>query len=312
MEATIEPPSGRQHTIASGSQRATIVEVGGALRVYSVADHQVIDGYPLDARCTGARGQALVPWPNRLGGGHYSFGGDDLQVPLSEPEKGNAIHGLVRWANWHAVEHTHDRVVMTHVLHPSPGYPFTLALRLAYVLGPGGLSVRLDATNAGPTPLPYGAGAHPYLTLGGPTVDPLLLRAPGTHHMVTDSRQLPTSTEPVDGTPYDFREPPRISDTVLDTGYTDLLRDGDGRATVELATEDGARRVTLWMDAAVRYLMLFTGDTLERKEERRRSLGVEPMTCAPNAFATGEGLDVLEPGQTSSMEWGIAADGFDA
>ncbi|MGI8982966.1 MAG: aldose 1-epimerase family protein [Acidimicrobiales bacterium] len=310
METTIEPPSGRQHTIAYGSQQATVVEVGGGLRVYSVAGHQVFDGYSPEVRCTGARGQVLVPWPNRLGGGHYSFGGDELRVPLNEPEKGNAIHGLVRWANWHAVEHTDARVVMAHLLHPSPGYPFTLALRLAYMLSPGGLSVRLDATNAGRTALPYGAGAHPYLMLGGPTVDPLVLRAPGTSRIVTDSRQLPTSTEPVDGTPYDFRKPRRIGDAVLDTGYADLLRDGDGRATVELATEDGARRVTLWMDAAARYLMLFTGDTLKRKEERRRSLGVEPMTCAPNAFATGEGLDVLEPAQTSSMEWGIAATGF--
>ncbi len=91
MEITIEPPSGRQHTIAYGSQRATVVEVGGALRVYSAAGDQVFDGYSVDVRCTGARGQALVSWPNRLGGGRYSFGGEELQVPLSEPEKGNAI-----------------------------------------------------------------------------------------------------------------------------------------------------------------------------------------------------------------------------
>ena len=32
-----------------------------------------------------------------------------------------------------------------------------------------------------------------------------------------------------------------------------------------------------------------------RESRRRRSLAIEPMTCAPNAFVTGDGLRVLEP-----------------
>jgi aldose 1-epimerase len=51
--------------------------------------------------------------------------------------------------------------------------------------------------------------------------------------------------------------------------------------------------------------MLFTGDTLPAPE-RRRGLAVEPMTCAPNALQSGEGLVVLEPGATHSARWGIS------
>jgi aldose 1-epimerase len=44
--------------------------------------------------------------------------------------------------------------------------------------------------------------------------------------------------------------------------------------------------------------MLFTGDMLAQPERRRRSLAVEPMTCAPNAFRSGDGLQTLAPGQS--------------
>jgi len=307
----LEPPSGRQHHLVRGNQRVTVVEVGGAVRTYTVGERHVLDGFPLDRSCTGARGQPLVPWPNRLRDGRYSFGGEELQLPLTEPEKSNAIHGLVRWANWRTVEQTDERVAMEHVLHPRPGYPFTLALRLDYALDDDGLCVRLEATNVGASPLPYGAGAHPYLTLGTPTIDGLVLRAPGARWMAADDRQIPVSTDSVDGTPYDFRSPRPIGDAVLDTAYADLARGSDGRAVVELATEDGSRRVTLWMDRAFRYLMLFTGDTLDVEDERRRSLGVEPMTCPPNAFATGEAVQELEPEEMSSAAWGVVPSGVE-
>ena len=50
--------------------------------------------------------------------------------------------------------------------------------------------------------------------------------------------------------------------------------------------------------------MLFTGDALP--DVSRRSVAVEPMTCPPNAFRSGEGLVVLEPGQSFSAEWGLS------
>jgi aldose 1-epimerase len=49
--------------------------------------------------------------------------------------------------------------------------------------------------------------------------------------------------------------------------------------------------------------MLFTGDPLPDVD--RRSLAVEPMTCPPNAFRTGEALIRLEPGDSTTGAWGI-------
>ena len=46
------------------------------------------------------RGQVLIPWPNRLEDGGYEFDGRRYQLPLTEPEQHNAIHGLVRSERW--------------------------------------------------------------------------------------------------------------------------------------------------------------------------------------------------------------------
>jgi aldose 1-epimerase len=282
-----------------------VVEVGGALRTYSVGGLDLLDGYAAGERCTGARGQSLIPWPNRLQDGSYRLDGADLQLPLTEPAKRNAIHGLVRFANWQVAERDDDQVTMAHLLHEQPGYPASLDLRLRYTLDDAGLTITVEATNVSTGPAPFGAGAHPYLRLGTDVIDPLVLRSPGTRVMRTDDRGIPVRTEPVDGTPEDFRDPRAIGGAVLDTGYAALERDGGGRATVELSTPDGARRVSLWMDEAFDYLMLFTGDSLPEADRHRRGLGVEPMTCAPNAFRTGEGLRILQPGETFRGSWGI-------
>ena len=76
----------------------------------------------------------------------------------------------------------------------------------------------------------------PYLTLGTDTIDPLHLQAPGRRYMTSDERGIPTGSEPVEGTEFDFLTARELGDTQLDTGYDDLRRDEDGRARVRLST----------------------------------------------------------------------------
>ena len=94
------PPSGRQFEIRHGDQHAVVTEVGATLRHYAVGGKPVIDGFDVDDMASGGRGQVLAPWPNRLGNGRYTFEGQAERVPLNEPERANAIHGLVRWLQW--------------------------------------------------------------------------------------------------------------------------------------------------------------------------------------------------------------------
>jgi aldose 1-epimerase len=304
MARAAAPPSGEQIELRYGDQLAVVVEVGGALRRYVAGGADMLDGYGEHEMCSGGRGQSLLPWPNRLRDGSYEFAGRRYQLPLTEPANGNAIHGLVRWLNWTVAARADDRVVMAHQLHPQPGYPFALALELEYVLSDQGLRIQTTATNVGEEPCPYGAGAHPYLKAGVGGIDSCTLRAPASLWMPSDQRGIPTGTEPVTGTPYDFRSARPIGQTQLDTCYCGLEADGDGLARIVLQASEGDHGITLWMDGAYRYLMLFTGDSLA-PERRRRGVAVEPMTCAPNAFQTGEGLRVLGPEERFTSTWGI-------
>lgn len=304
MSARVHP-TGEQLEIQHRDQHAVVVEVGAALRAYGTAEGEVLDGFGEWEMSTAGRGQPLIPWPNRLRDGSYEFSGERHQLPLSEPPTHNAIHGLVRWSNWTVAQHTGASVRMEHVLHPQTGYPFALALAIEYALDDRGLTVQTTATNVGDRPCPYGAGAHPYLTVGTDLVDSCLLQAPGTRWLRTDDRSLPVGSEPVDNSEYDFRSPRPIGEIKLDTGYCALARDDDGLARVQLLAPDGARAVTLWLDGHYDYLMLFTGDTVPQPDRRRRGLAVEPMTCAPNAYRSGDGLLTLQPGETVTTVWGI-------
>jgi aldose 1-epimerase len=294
-------PSGEQFELQSGEQEVVVVEVGGGLRSYEIAGRSLLDGYDADAMAGDGRGQVLIPWPNRIEDGTYEFGGKRHRLALTEPAARNAIHGLIRWQAWSVAERATDRIVLEHTLHPQPGYPFTLELRLEYALSAEGLRVTTTATNLGARPCPYGSGCHPYLTLGTETVDPLILRAPGRIVLHTDERGIPVSSAPATG-PYDFREPRAIGAAQLDHAFTDLERGDDGLARVELHDPESGNGVAVWLDESHPFVQLFTGDPLPGVN--RRSIAIEPMTCAPNAFRTGGAL-TLSPGETATSTWGI-------
>lgn len=299
-------PTGEQIELHHGDQTAVVVQVGGGLRMYDAANRAVVDGFDVSARVDGGRGQVLAPWPNRVRDGRYRWSGQDQQLALSEAASRNAIHGLVRWAQWSVVERSASSVTVTTRVWPQPGYPFLLDVTAAYALDDAGLSVVLTGRNAGDDVLPYGVGQHPYVTAGTDLVDDVVLTVPAAAWLRTDDRGLPESTEPVDGTPWDFRTARRVGDTVLDTPFADLERDSDGRVVVRLARVDGTHGVDVWGGAGTDYLQLFSGDTLA-PARRRRGMAVEPMSCPPDAFNTGAGLARLEPGETHTLEWGLHA-----
>ncbi|MHB1928814.1 MAG: aldose 1-epimerase family protein [Acidimicrobiales bacterium] len=296
-------PSGRQIVLVRGSQRAVVVEVGGGVRAYEADGVAVLDGYGEDERASAARGQPLLPWPNRLDGGRYEFDGESYELALSEPGKGNAIHGLTRWAAWELVEARSDRAVLGHTLHPQPGWAWTLELRLEYRLGDTGLDVTLRARNRSGRRAPFAAGFHPYLAAPTGRVDDLEVTLPAATHYLTDDRGLPTGTAPVAGSELDLRAPQVIGGRILDTAFTDLDRDGRGMAVLEVRDPQAGRAVQVRLGPAWSHVMLFTGDTLGSRA--RQGLGVEPMTAPANALRSGAGLALLDPGDGFEATWSI-------
>ncbi len=296
--------SGDQVTLAAGHVRLTVVTVGGGMRELTHRGDPVLDGYGADEVAPGGAGQPLIPWPNRIADGRYEFAGRAYQLPLTEPSKLNAIHGLTRWMPWSVLRHDESSALLGLVLYPQPGYPFVLRIEIEYTVTSTGVVVTTSAMNVGRSPLPYASGFHPYITVGAP-LDGCTLEIPAATRLKTDERQIPIGRSAVASSPYDFRSARPIGELHLDTAFTDLVREPDGMARVRLVSPDGRRRVSVWMDSSCGYVMAFTGDTLADQSRRRRGLGVEPMTAAPNAFRSGEGLRVLGPGESARTEWGI-------
>jgi aldose 1-epimerase len=282
--------------ISAGDYRVEISSVGAALAGCWHAGQPVTvahgDG-PLPLMSNGAM---LLPWPNRIGDGRYSFGGQDHQLPLTEPAKLNASHGLVRWVRWSLLEQSGDRVLLSHRLVPQTGYPFGLRMVVGYQLvAEWGLQVSVSVTNTGDRPVPFGAGSHPYLSLRGTPAADAELTLPANTRLLVDERQLPIGRALVADTPYDFRSGSLIGALELDDGYADLTGTSAVLRFADTATE-------LWWDDSYRYLQVFTPPVARFGEP---AVAIEPMSCPADAFRSKEGLITLAAGAEWTGRWGV-------
>jgi aldose 1-epimerase len=298
-------PSGQQFEILHGNKRVVITEVGAGLRVFEVGGREFLSTYGPNQMSMFSEGQVLIPFPNRIDQGSYVFNGVTEQLPLNEPARMNAIHGLTRWMNWGVASQKSDSITMSLILHAQDGYPFVLSLRETYTLTDAGLVVTTMVQNIGSSAAPYGHGHHPYLTVGTTFINPDLLQLPARKYFTTNSQLIPLlPAVSVAGTPFDFRKMHAIGNVQMDTGFTDLIFDPDGFARVRLVAPGGHPSVTVFMDSNHQFLQVFTGDSLP-PADARHSIAIEPYTCAANAFNNGLGLRVLQPGEVFQTVWGI-------
>jgi aldose 1-epimerase len=289
-------PSGEQWTIQAGGYAATVVSVGGGLRGLTYDGRPVLLGYGEDEAAHAGIGQHLFPWPNRITDGKYTFDGVDQQLYLTEPARQNAIHGLTRWANWEQVAADSASIEVGHRLYGQPGYPHQLDLRLTYRLDSAGLSVTAAATNIGASAAPYGYGTHPYLSVDRPIDECVLEFSADDWLEVSPERLTPIGLAPVDGSPYDFRRGRVIGDLDIDNAFTGL---GGGSWTVSLRDPDSGAKSALTSDTP--WMQLYTGNAIGRT-----ALAVEPMTCPPNSFISGQDLVVLQPGESHTTSFQVS------
>jgi aldose 1-epimerase len=296
------PPTGNQYEITSGTSRAVVTEVGATLRSFTVEGRDLVRGFGVEDRISGGKGQNLLPWPNRIRDGRYEFNGATQQLALTEPARQNAIHGLARYVPWVLIDKQQDAITNRTRVYPQPGWPGVLEATITHRVGEEGLTVTVQATNLGAEDVPFGYGAHPYLTVGESTVDEISVTVPAASYLEVDDRLLPAKISPVGGTEYDLRSGSVLGSLNLDTALTDLARDSDGRWRVRIALGD--RYTELWGDETMQWTQLFTGGP-----SRHASIAVEPMTCGPDAFNAGlthDGLRVLAPDEVFTGEWGIS------
>jgi aldose 1-epimerase len=268
-----------------GDQRLVVSSIGARLESWSIDGRELLaDGE--------FGGKVLAPWPGRLRDGRYRFDGAEHRTPMTERERRNALHGLTTERRWREIRSSSRRLTLAHDLRPEHGYPFSLALEAEYELAARRVVVTLRATNVGSTPAPFGAGLHPYLKGD-------VLELPARVVLPVDDRLLPAGDPaPVAGTELDFRRARAIAAQRIDRCFGELDRDGDGIARVALDGDAG--RVEVWMDASFAFVQIYTNAA---------GVAIEPMTCAPDAFNSGDGLVVLSPGNTFTGRCGLEAAG---
>jgi aldose 1-epimerase len=298
--------NGCRWNLEHGNQRASVVQRGGALQSYSVADVEIVDGFADDERPPAFNGAVLAPWPNRISDGRWNWRGRSHQLPITEPATGSALHGLVSDVLWQPESVEPDAVTLGVAIEPGTGYRFPLRLSVTWSLSDDGLRCRLGALNTGAEAAPFGVATHPFFQLPGARVDDLELRLPAGQWLQTDANLLPVSLRPAGGTDRDFTEPRSLRGVRLDTAFTAVSPDFDGLSTAVLAA--GGSALTIWADPDFTWWQVYTSDYFEPGSDRlRRSLAVEAMTCGPDAFNSGADLIVLEPGVAWSAAWGVRA-----
>ncbi|CCJ90546.1 Sugar-1-epimerase YihR [Cronobacter turicensis 564] len=148
--------------------------------------------HPPEAMPLAHLGKVLMPWPNRIADGRFTFAGQTLTPAINDRVGNTAIHGLLAWHNWAIREQSPTHVVLSAFLPPTYGYPFMLTADVTYQLDEdAGLRVRIAGTNAGDAPAPYGVGLHPYLTCNLHVIDACELTLPAAEMLEVGRARFP-------------------------------------------------------------------------------------------------------------------------
>jgi aldose 1-epimerase len=234
----------------------------------------------------------LAPFPNRIAGGKYNFEGREYALEINEKERGHALHGLFynRLFRFVSKEITENRAVITFqsslVKNEFTGYPFALHIEIQFTLRVEELEIQVTATNQGEVNLPYGVGWHPYF-LSKSMINNSELKLPSTEVMEFSKEEgmelIPTGNS----ISSEGMQDNHLGDTKLDTCFLNP----ESRPVV---FED----LEIKMDSQMKYLQIYT-------PEDRKSIAIEPMSCAPDSYNNQLGLITLKPEEKIRHTFGV-------
>lgn len=298
--------SGDRYVLDNGTAHAEIGAVAAVLRALSVGGVRITETVPAESLPPHGCGIVLAPWPNRVRGGRWTLDGQPQQLDLTEPKLGNASHGLLRNTAYQVIERAPDAVTLGAFVAPQHGWPFALDTWVRYALQPDGLTVTHGVRNRASRPAPWAVGAHPYFRVGEVAPEELRLTISGTRRLVLDDGAIPIDAVPVEGTEYDLRGGMRLADVDVNTAYGDLGIAGDRGDVASLTAPDGSG-VTIWHEAAFAWCQAYTPRDFPRSDAEGGTglaVALEPMTAAPDALNSGNGLVWLEPDAEWQASWG--------
>jgi len=248
------------------------------------------------------RSSWLFPWANRIKDGRYSFQAKNYQLPINEVKRHNALHGFA-YEQVFGLENVglSEKVATAHLNWSYDGrfsgYPFPFSISIYYEFSvEEGLKTTYEVSNRGEHDMPWVAGWHPYFRFEG-QADNWHLQLPAIKHWhQVDEQMIPTGqTE----TFARFEKLSRIGETMLDHCLEVSI--GEAEAKAILVNETQEHTLQMWQETGfTKYNFLQVYIPPDRK-----SIALEPMSANVNAFNNGDGLVVLQPGESKSASFGL-------
>lgn len=244
----------------------------------------------------------LYPFPSRVFHGIYHFEGQDYALPLNETMRDNAIHGIVHRKVFQVVGQNvtpQQAQLSVQYDYPGdvPGYPFLFSLRVTYTLAADGLTLDFEATNTGTMRSPAAFGWHPYFTLNDASTDEMTLTLPIHTEITLDEHMIASGRRAV--------APDRVGtfslkEVSLDTPWLASFQDYNGQqqAKTVLVWPQGDVSLEITQSDSLGYIVVYT-------PLRRDSIAIEPQSANVNAFNSGDGLTILDPGQALTGHIGV-------
>ena len=292
----------------SGAFFECIPELGGHMfrlslhnghQVYSVMDPmQDADSY-LDYYSRSFHGSKLFPFPNRIELGVYHLKNQKYTLEKSPFSGSNAIHGLLsKTAFTHKDSKIPNEISLDSTIESEKhvGYPFSVKCGIRFRLEDNKLSVITSVTNISEIDIPIGDGWHPYFSLNK-NIDNLELKLPKNKALKLNQEGIPTG----DLFEFDaFKNLQKIGKTRLDHAF----RVSKGLESVITIIHDQTNKLKLLIEQETghqkyNYLQIYTPPD-------RKSIAIEPMTCAPNAFNNHLGLIMLKRNSTIDLGFSIS------
>lgn len=234
----------------------------------------------------------LFPFANRIEDGTYTFEGETYQIPCNEPEKNNAIHGLLYTRTFEVYEQkifSSAAIITLRYQHDgtSQGFPFPFDFYITYTFAETELNVKMKVVNTGTKTFPFTIGWHPYFNsenLYESTID----FNGEEEYTTTDDRSLTNGTKP-----HELRMPFQLKNHPFDTAYK-MLDD-----TIEFKTPTYKLKIT--GNAEKNYVQFYT-------PKDKSIIAIEPTVGLSNSFNNGIGLQTLAPNKTYEIAWNVVVE----
>ena len=217
------------YTLRRGDLVAQVTEYGARLVSLFTPDREgklddVVVGYDDALRFVHNSGERFLGATvgrvaNRIGGAAFTL--DGVTYRLSDNDKGRTLHGGLLGLDrvvWKVVERTPWSITMTYTAPDGQdGFPGNLSVSLTYALTEdNALDISYSATTDKATPV--NLSNHAFYNLqgrAGTTILDHVLTIPANTITPVDGNLIPTGEFlPVDGTPFDFREPHAIGERI--------------------------------------------------------------------------------------------------